>query len=723
MTGVYSVIGPVDTIDPLAFRTAFISPDDGVSMHCNLPDRVRPPIRWSGAGCFLSRLALRSREPLDFDGSERGTPGVVRLQQFLLAAVFLVAGSIESAMSAVPVGPVFRATLHNGSSFRTHFTSTTRGTENPRASARLQADETPLSEIARIDFPPHIFDSKSSRSVRIVTLWTGESFATGSYHIARDSPTDSVDGDPRPLVRRFGLPGLQHPEPSRVVPIECVASIRPPSQASDLASVTYTVTPRDADRKAAQQHLMPAMRWVFEPAGDLLKPGCHATTTLPEPASAVLASFDMRLDSHDLSVPLIESVQFLLEDTDSVTRHVSAHIRRSANDQTEFVLASDIAMSRSVVRIKHDMLRLRLFLGQGLTVSVDGQLLGSAPYWSGMLTGVRVVSPANAPVEGSSLPPARFRIRRVDRDAASLPRTLTPARDSDCIALNSGDELFGYSAQEDSGFPSAGVFRGRDVFRLTTVNGRVHVPWPDIKSVQFRHSTDPIINDVPTNRPTQVGWLAQLTLAPEASCMHFGEPRGGRLRAVIVGADAIGLVVDHPLLRTLRLPWGMLQRIEPLAFGSTQMLDAGPRHLGNGIREEFSSPEPIGTELSLSWVPIERPDRVVYLSLDAAELIPAGPQTLAASPLLNAVRGGFLATRVEVNGQLIGTLNEHVSIHCPAHSPRRVRIRIPRAVLEQGVNTLRFRQTPAPDDATSFDDCEIRAISIEEDYSVPRGAD
>jgi hypothetical protein len=680
---------------------AFISPDDGASMHCSLPHRS------SGTDSFLNPSC-------DLGSDEQATSGDVRLWQVLLASVVLATVLFESALAAPPVGPVLRATLRDGSSFQTRFEST--------PAVRLQADGTTLSEIARIDFPPHVFDWKSSRSVRIVTLWTGESFATGDYQIVRENRTDSVDGIPASLVRRFGLSGLQHPERSRVLPVECVASIRPPSQASDLKSITYTVSARDADGKPAERHLMPVMRWAFEPTGDLLKPGGRATTTLPEPASIVLASFDMRLDSHDSSVPPVESVQFLLEDTDGVTRHVSVHIRRLANDRIEFVLASDIAMSRSSVRIKHDMIRLRLFLGQGLTVSADGQLLGSAPYWSGALQGVRVVSPVNAPVAGTSLPPARFRIRRVDQEAARSPRTLTLARDSDCIVLNSGDELFGHSVQEDSGFPPADESHGYEVIRLNTVNGRVHVPWPNIESVQFRHSAHPIINDIPTNRPTRVGWLAEITLAPEASCVHFGEPRGGRLRAVIVGAGAAGLLVDHPLLRTLKLPWGMLQRIEPLAFGSVQMLDAGPRHLGNGIREEFSSPEPVGTEWSLSWVRVEARDRPVYLSLDAAELIPSGSQTLAASPRLNTVRGGFLATRVEVNGQVIGTLNEHVSIHCPAHAPRRMRIRIPAAVLKQGVNTLRFRQTPAPDDSTSFDDCEIRAIAIEEDHAPPNRA-
>ena len=128
----------------------------------------------------------------------------------------------------------------------------------------------------------------------------------------------------------------------------------------------------------------------------------------------------------------------------------------------------------------------------------------------------------------------------------------------------------------------------------------------------------------------------------------------------------------------------------------------------------FSQIEPDGTELSFTVsISKDQLPQKIFLSADIAELIPSGPGTLKATPFLNEVRAGFLATQILVNGEAVGTLNELITVRAPATDPQRVRIRLPATWLKAGQNSIRIRQTSARDETTSFDDCELRAIAIE----------
>lgn len=109
-----------------------------------------------------------------------------------------------------------------------------------------------------------------------------------------------------------------------------------------------------------------------------------------------------------------------------------------------------------------------------------------------------------------------------------------------------------------------------------------------------------------------------------------------------------------------------------------------------------------------------------YLSVDASELIPSGPDTLKATPFLEDVRAGFLTTQVRLNGEPVAKLNDLIHIRSPATAPERLRLHLPERLLLAGENTVTLHQTSARNDANSFDDCELRSLAIETEHPVDR---
>ncbi len=699
----------------------------------------------------------------------RGPFGSVSRSVALVSAMCVCLAWPCVANGDEPVGPVLQVTLDDGSKVSTRFVGPERAfarrpageesrdevAHSRHAITSLRTLRSEMSRIRQIDFPRQTYKAAPGRPARIVTLWTGEKFVSSRVDFPVQSTSEFL-----PVMGVPGQPGgTLHTNPDdwqgvsvdRFVGIE---SIRPPRHACDYESTPYSILVPDADGKPVLRHLRPQLAWMYEPKAETsfwpLKAGGSATFTLPRPAAGVVATVPVDLDEHtDLPFARDEQflrIRFLLLDGKQ-EREVTVHIDARHRGRLECSLISAKTMTRKHLSVEGRSARVQLILDDSLTVSVNGRLLGSSARWKGSLSAVRVEASRYVTWFGMNLATARFRVRRDPMTTPLLHGRLTPVHDAACLLLTSGDEVFGQYASRALGYvrKPSGVPRyeepidwgqeGHEIVRIATANGPVYVPWPDIAAVRFGHRPSAIgVDSLVFSSDPELKWIARIKLAPEVSCARFGEVDGGWLRARIDGVTPWGLAVTHPLLGICRLPWKTLRRIEPLAFGDMRMLDAGPRHLGNGIREDFSAQQPVGTELSLEWRYPDRSSRPgslnselkdglsVFLTLDAAELIPSGPGTLSASPFLKTVREGFLATRVEVNGKRIGTLNEQVSIHCPAHAPRRIRMRIPRAVLRTGVNKLRFRQTPAPDDATSFDDCEIRSIAIEKGFPMPLGA-
>lgn len=611
------------------------------------------------------------------------------------------------------IGPEFLARLRGGGTVNTQFVHRYAG---PGQILPPKAADVSLKDVSRIQFANNMFRWKSHRPARIVTLWTGEFFIPSDFEIFQPVGDYQLN-----QISLKWLEALMHSGPRRGSPLECVASVRPPHQASDLEATPYTIRIPGPDERPILKHLKPALGW--KTAVDRQVPA--ATWTLPHPAHAVTASVtDLGVSRFD--VGSTTTIRFELSDSRG-SHEITVRIARTAEDELSCTLNSDIPISPR--RISDDYVsEVGFLLDDSLVITVNGQLLGSAPRVRGALSRIHVQTTGAALSDVSrSLESVRVRFRRQPIDDAVADRRLTPVRDSHSILLTNGDELFGSDVSDGRDPRKRGTEyresidwnpKRHEILQLTTRGGPIYVPWPDIAELQFRHSPKPIIDRWP-HHPTAVGWIANIRFVPDATCVRFGEPDGGWLRGAIYGATRDSVRVSHPLIGGVRVPWEMLQWIDLLGYGTLRMLDAGPRHLGNGIRQNFSSPEPVGIEWTLKWNLEKLPEHPVFLTADVAELIPSGPDTLNATPFLNEVRDGYLSTYLIVNGERIGTLNEYVSRQYPANAPHRIRIRIPSGVLKTGANTIAFRQTSARDDAASFDDFEIRAIAIEEKYAVP----
>ncbi|NQV25589.1 MAG: hypothetical protein HQ518_14610 [Rhodopirellula sp.] len=295
-------------------------------------------------------------------------------------------------------------------------------------------------------------------------------------------------------------------------------------------------------------------------------------------------------------------------------------------------------------------------------------------------------------------------VRHGDRsavDALSGRDLVWHSLDDDRLVLNSGDELFGQVTE---------VTR-KVTFGDSGLTGQIRqLDRTAVRAVTFRRAND-------FTPRTVDGFFSQIELVPDSSCGLAALEEPFWMRTALVQSGQDGLRTRHPLLGDVLVRWSMIRRIRPFFHGSYTLIDPGPRHLGNGFRESFSRVEPDGTELSLNFdvdrTSLELP---VFLSGDVAELIPSGLGTLRATPFLDDVRAGFLATRVFLNGELVGTLNDLIKVRSPATDPHRVRLRLPARQLKAGENAIQIRQTSAKDDATSFDDFEIRAIAIEVEH-------
>ena len=359
-------------------------------------------------------------------------------------------------------------------------------------------------------------------------------------------------------------------------------------------------------------------------------------------------------------------------------------------------------------------LQIRLHMDRELTLSSNGVILAKVQRPIGKLVAIEVEGPLVPPIDDEpGRPHALFVhepfVRRTNRESnhsssirKGIENSVRKTADSDRVLLNSGDEIYGLISEAAAGVSVLPRSKGH----------RLLIDRKDIAAVCFRRPK-------PAARMPVTGEFARIDLVPDASCSLGGAEESFWIRSAIRQANDDGLVMQHPLLGDVTVRWEMIRRITPLFAGSYRLLDPGPRHLGNGYRESFSRIQPDGTELSFNFkVAAEELAQPAFLSADIAELIPSAPDTLKATPFLDEVRAGFLATQVFVNGELVGTMNKLISIRSPATDPERVRLRLPARLLKAGENKIEIRQTSTKDDATSFDDFEIRAIAIEVEHSV-----
>jgi len=395
--------------------------------------------------------------------------------------------------------------------------------------------------------------------------------------------------------------------------------------------------------------------------------------------------------------------------------------------------------------------KLRLTIDRGLTLSLAGRVLARGSRSPGGLKSIVVRSSKvdrpdgenkaharrvhsghgigfSAPISAESVQNKQPLVAPSKQSPITLEESRAPVVLSCLVqtrmpaANDSGrpaaDDHVSVQLQDGDSFYGKAVRVGTRGVHLPTQFGPIDFSWGEVRRVALPRAN-------PKELPSVSGNVCRVQLAPDSATTFFGSQPTCELTGA-VRLTASSVEIQHPLLRAdtagadetaspshIALPWASVQKIEPLFRGEYRLLDPGPRHLGNVIQRSFSRPEPDGTTLTLHFVLTEIPTGRVFLRLEAAELEPASPQTLRATPKLAELRRGFLTTTVLLNEVDAGSVNRYCKFQSAIGSPTRLRIPLPHGALKRGLNVIQLRQNPSRDDPKKFDDCELRRIAIE----------
>jgi len=169
---------------------------------------------------------------------------------------------------------------------------------------------------------------------------------------------------------------------------------------------------------------------------------------------------------------------------------------------------------------------------------------------------------------------------------------------------------------------------------------------------------------------------------------------------------------NHPLLGPLVLTQDEVVRAAPGPAAFAWLLP-GPVHLGDERRPGFSDVAPHGPMVSGTFSLDAVPGGRVFVTLDAVEMEPSGPDVPPGQPFLQQLRGGALRTELFVNGELVGDWNRLLSHRPPASHPERLRMLVPTKLLRIGTNQWELRQRPLAPNDHRFDDCELGRVALE----------
>lgn len=314
-------------------------------------------------------------------------------------------------------------------------------------------------------------------------------------------------------------------------------------------------------------------------------------------------------------------------------------------------------------------------------LSIDGDLLASGGGPGGPLTEVRVRTESSARAtgpEGLSFQVDDLEVVRSFESTASAE--YDPSQDE--VRLIGGDQIWGRLASADA-----------EGLRLE-IDGRV-VPfaWSEVAGVELRSGVAP-------SRPVE-GPLGRVEWAELR-----GPDQPDRLEGAIVELTDERLVLDAPYVGRLSIETSRLARIVPLGRGRLVVLDPGPHHLGDQPIPELDPVLPESDRLDLDFELDEAPAVAPRLWIDVVDV----EGDVEGSRFAEAIRKGELVTRVVLNGEPLGTLNERVRTTNKA--PERLEIDVPAGLLVAGPNRLSLIQTGRADEPTYRDDLGILAIAV-----------
>lgn len=291
---------------------------------------------------------------------------------------------------------------------------------------------------------------------------------------------------------------------------------------------------------------------------------------------------------------------------------------------------------------------------------------------------------------------------RGDASAGPTASNLTLHRqiETDMAVLSSGDTLFG----RFEGFDGRGA-------AFLFPFGPQRLPREKLLGLQFARR--------PTPRCELTGWHVAVDFV-------FGVPRkvidpatgkvvriaaplddghGPLIHGVLHEMGRKGLMIEHPYLGMLTVPWDLVRRVTPLFQGRRIELSATAFHLGNQLMADFEVQEPqsdLELKFDLGAVPLGQ----VWLVLEAEEL-----ESSRSARFARQLAAGHLRTNLTLNDKLLAALNDWVEQ--TDSRQQRLRVPIPAGLLAPVGNILHISQTGQPDDPHELDDCGLARFALE----------
>jgi hypothetical protein len=335
--------------------------------------------------------------------------------------------------------------------------------------------------------------------------------------------------------------------------------------------------------------------------------------------------------------------------------------------------------------------RLSALFGPDRTdLALDGNELAHGDGPSGPLIAIRLATEAAPSAPASDLAAMIREVRVIRFASPSTPVEIDPSQDE--ARLVSGDQLFGEATAADA----EGV--------RFAVDGRsIALPWAELAGMTFRRQ-------VAASRPLdglwiQASWRVSAGRDPEDQ---------DRVEGVLAALDDDAITLQVPYAGTLTVPRLRLSEIRPIGTMRRMIIDPTSHHLGNTIIPDLDPPQPEGASLEIPFDVEAAPAGRTLIGLDVLQVV-----GVEGNPDFSAlVRRGELLTTVKLNGQVIDTLNRHVTTR--NDTPVRVRLPVPQGVLKTGANVLSFEQQGTKEDPDLLDNLGLSRVALEIDSTAAR---
>lgn len=319
---------------------------------------------------------------------------------------------------------------------------------------------------------------------------------------------------------------------------------------------------------------------------------------------------------------------------------------------------------------------------RGTRIAIDNRLLANGP---ALPAGVHVVRMTRASTQNS----APVYLDDLYVAETGVARSRLPTLPAEGLQMPSGNELLGKILELD----------GRHA-AWETPFGKRELSWSEIHRVSF-------VPPPSAARPVS-GVMSRLEFTPLA-----GDPVDADfLQAAVVQCDAHHVTAEHPYFGRLQIPTTELHSLEPQFSGTTWLLDAGPRHLGDEVRNDFLRPIAEGSSWRATFKLDSMPTRSIDFRVDAVDLEPNGVKA-PESPFREELRRKFLLTELFLNGQKVDDLNHFVNSRATTEFPVRIQVPLPSRWLKVGDNEIKLVQKSRQTEPGDFDDAEFSQMTVE----------